>query len=337
MRRAIALGLSAMLIAGIAVALTLVWSWRQLNTALVLPEEGIFFEVRSGTGLATVTAELERLGVIRHSWILNAYASAEGSARRIQAGEYQLLPGLSSLDLLAKLGRGDVYLHRFTVIEGWRTAELIRRLRAHPAIAAGTLSAAEIMDELGKPDVHPEGQFLPDTYSFPRGMRDVEFLALAHEALETVLDEAWAERTDTVLRSPYEGLILASIIEKETALASERGLISGVFHERLKRGMRLQTDPTVIYGLGDAYDGNLTSANLAADTPYNTYTRRGLPPSPIALAGRAAIVAAFSPVETAALYFVATGEPDGSHAFSATLEEHNAAVARYLARQRAGN
>jgi UPF0755 protein len=132
-------------------------------------------------------------------------------------------------------------------------------------------------------------------------------------------------------------LILASIIEKETALASERGLISGVFHERLKRGMRLQSDPTVIYGLGDAYDGNLTSANLDADTPYNTYTRRGLPPSPIALAGRAAIVAAFSPVETAALYFVATGEPDGSHAFSTTNEEHNAAVARYRARQRAGN
>ena len=191
------------------------------------------------------------------------------------------------------------------------------------------------MAALGSPDLHPEGQFLPDTYSFPRGTRDIELLRWAHSALQSTLEEAWSARTDTgILQSPYAGLILASIIEKETALASERGLISGVMHERLRRGMRLQTDPTVIYGIGPGFNGNLTRADIDRDTPYNTYTRAGLPPTPIALAGAASIRAAFMPAETDALYFVATGEPDGSHVFSRTLEEHNAAVDRYVERQR---
>jgi UPF0755 protein len=215
---------------------------------------------------------------------------------------------------------------------------MLQRLRANPAIVAGSADGAAIMSELGSPETHPEGQFLPDTYSFPSGTRDVELLGWAHDALEQALDEAWNSRVAAdILSDPYQGLILASIIEKETALESERALISGVFHRRLASGMRLQTDPTVIYGLGEAYDGNLTRADLADDTPYNTYTRGGLPPTPIALAGRASIIAAFQPAETAALYFVATGDPDGSHTFSNTLEEHNAAVRRYVERQRAGD
>lgn len=329
-------GVCAALVAGVALAG--IWSWRTLQTPLDLPPEGLVYEVRSGAALATVTADLTRQGVMVHPGLLNWYARWQGSATRIHAGEYRLTTGLTPLSLLEKLGRGEVVLHQFTIIEGWRFDEMLRRLRAHPAIRAGSEDPDTIMAALERPDLDPEGQFLPDTYTFPRGTREIELLGWAHAALESTLAEAWELRSEGgVLGTPYEGLILASIIEKETALESERGLISGVFHARLARGMRLQTDPTVIYGLGAAYDGNLRRADLERDTPYNTYTRGGLPPTPIALAGRASILAAMMPVETAALYFVATGEPDGSHAFSSTLDEHNAAVSRYLQRQRAGN
>ena len=313
------------------------WSWQQLNAPLNLPDDGILYEVQSGASLSAVTADLERLGVTRHPQLIAWYSRLRGTATRIHAGEYRLEPGLTAITLLAKLNRGEVYLHQFTIVEGWRFQDVLTRLRAHPAIAAGDASAAEIMSALGEPDLHPEGQFLPDTYSFPAGTRDVDLLGWAHTALQSALNEAWELRSgDSALGSPYEGLILASIIEKETALASERGLISGVMHERLRRGMRLQMDPTVIYGLGDSYDGNLTRADMDRDTPYNTYTRNGLPPTPIALPGKASIEAAFAPIESGAVYFVATGEPDGSHVFSRTLEEHNAAVDRYVERLSAG-
>jgi UPF0755 protein len=284
-----------------------------------------------------VTADLERLGVTKHPRIIAWYSRLRGTATRIHAGEYRLEPGLTAITLLEKLNRGEVYLHQFTIVEGWRFDELLARLRLHPAIAAGNESAADIMSAIGQPGLHPEGQFLPDTYSFPAGTRDIELLGWAHAALASALEEAWASRSgESTLGNAYEGLILASIIEKETALASERGLISGVMHERLRRGMRLQMDPTVIYGIGDGFDGNLTRADLDRDTPYNTYTRNGLPPTPIALASAASIAAAFAPVETGAVYFVATGDPDGSHVFSSTLEEHNAAVDRYLERLATG-
>jgi UPF0755 protein len=312
------------------------WSWRELNSSLSLPADGLLFEIEPGMALTSVTRELHRRGVIRHPELIDWYASWHGSATRIHAGEYRLMPGLTGVSLLEKLGRGEVLLHQFTIVEGWRFTELLERLRADPAIAAGVEDAAAIMSALGAAELHPEGQFLPDTYSFPRGTRDIELLGWAHEALVDALAEAWETRSvGNGLSDPYQGLVLASIIEKETALASERPLISGVFHRRLEAGMRLQTDPTVIYGLGDNFDGNLTRAHLASDTPYNTYTRSGLPPTPIALPGRASIVAAFQPADTEALYFVATGDPDGSHAFSRTLDEHNAAVNRYLERERA--
>jgi UPF0755 protein len=224
-----------------------------------------------------------------------------------------------------------VYLHQLTIVEGWRFVDLLQALRANPAIVASTLDGAGIMTALGEQGVHPEGQFFPDTYSFPKGTADLDVLRQAHQAMQTRLDAAWQARTaDSLLRSPYEALILASIIEKETALPAERRLIAGVFHQRLRRNMRLQTDPTVIYGLGPSFDGNLRRDDLERDTPYNTYTRGGLPPTPIALPGAGALEAAVMPEITGAVYFVATGRGDGSHHFSATLEEHERAVRDYL-------
>src|SRR6185312_694722 len=198
-------------------------------------------------------------------------------------------------------------------------------------IAATDLDSAAIMSALGAPGVHPEGQFFPDTYRFPFGTSDLDILRLAHEALVARLQAAWTNRSpDLLLKTDYEALILASIIEKETSLPAERKLIAGVFHERLRRNMRLQTDPTVIYGMGETFDGNLRRDDLERDTPYNTYTRGGLPPTPIALPGAGAIDAAVTPEISGAVYFVATGRGDGSHHFSATLEEHERAVRDYL-------
>lgn len=320
------------------VAGSLAWSWRTLNAPLALPEDGVLYQVPSGAALSNVTAALEAMGIVRHPRLIDWYARWRGTATAIQAGEYRIAPGQTGIGLLAQLERGEVYLHQFTIVEGWRFADVLQRLREHPAVAVSEYTAEEVMAQLGRPDEHPEGQFLPDTYSFPRGTTEIELLRIANRALWELLDRNWSQRThDDVLESPYQGLILASIIEKETALDSERTLMSGVFYERLRRGMRLQADPTVIYGLGDAYQGNLTRAHLTGDSPYNTYTRAGLPPTPIAMAGRASIAAAFAPVDSGALYFVATGEPDGSHVFSRTLEEHNAAVRRFLARARNGN
>ena len=222
-------------------------------------------------------------------------------------------------------------------IEGWTFHEALIAIREHPAVSVTGEPdpGARIVRELGLEGDNAEGWLLPETYAFPRGTTDVELVRMAAEAMREQLREAWERRGDGLpIEDPYEALILASIIEKETGLASERPRIAGVFARRLERGMRLQTDPTVIYGLGSAFDGNLRRADLERDTPYNTYTRSGLPPTPIALPGRASLDAAVRPAAGDALYFVATGEPDGSHYFSRTLEEHNQAVRRYLARRR---
>jgi UPF0755 protein len=275
--------------------------------------------------------------VLEHEWLLKLYARFSGDATKVRAGEYRLPPGTTPLTLLEKLVSGQVYLHQITIVEGWRFDDLLAALRANPAVKPSALDGDAIMTALGEPGVHPEGQFFPDTYSFPRGTSDLELLRTAHQALRAHLDDAWQRRgADLRISTPYEALILASIIEKETALPSERRLISGVFHERLRRGMRLQTDPTVIYGMGTAFDGNLRRQDLDSDTPYNTYTRGGLPPTPIALPGAASIEAAVNPEITGAIYFVATGRGDGSHFFSATLEQHEQAVRDYLRRLRSG-
>jgi UPF0755 protein len=306
-------------------------AWRELNAPLTIPDDGTLVEVANGASLRGVTAELAERGILDKPWLLTGYARASGEAMQIKFGEYQLTPGVTPLTLLARLVAGDVYLHQLTIIEGSRFADALATVRAHPAIAAGSLDADGIMTALGAPGVHPEGQFFPDTYRFAKGTTDLDLLRVAHEALVARLEAAWRGRgADLAISSEYEALIVASIIEKETAVPAERPLVSGVVHERLRRSMRLQMDPTVIYGLGDAYDGNLRRQDLDRDTPYNTYTRGGLPPTPIALPGAGALEAATAPEITGAVYYVATGRDDGSHHFSATLEEHQRAVREYL-------
>ena len=330
----IALGVLVLLAASGAALATL--AWRELNAPLAIAAaEGEWLRVPSGTPFHRVARDLGQRGLLDRPYLLRWYAGATGDATRVRAGEYQLLPGTTSVTLLAKLVAGDVYLHQITIVEGSRFAEALAALRAHPAIVATDLDGAAIMNALGAPGVHPEGQFFPDTYRFPYGTSDLDILRLAHEALVARLQEAWSKRSpDLLLKTDYDALIMASIIEKETSLPAERKLIAGVFHERLRRNMRLQTDPTVIYGMGDAFDGDLRDGDMHRDTPYNTYTRAGLPPTPIALAGGGSIEAAVAPEVTGALYFVATGRGDGSHTFSATYEEHERAVADYLRRLR---
>jgi UPF0755 protein len=270
------------------------------------------------------------------------YARWKRVATAIKAGEYEIQPGTTPRQLLEKIVSGQVVLHSLTVVDGWRVQDLLLAMRRNPDILS-TLPAGpslagkpkDLMEKLGFPGLDAEGQFLPETYRFPSGTSDVELLRQAHAALTRVLNAAWADRDVTIpLRSADELLIMASIVEKESGLPEELPKIAGLYLHRLGIGMRLQADPTIIYGLGDAYDGDVHTVDLRTDGPYNTYTRAGLPPTAIALAGAAAIAATAHPEKTDALYFVASGRGDGSHVFSATLEQHNTAVAQYLARQR---
>jgi UPF0755 protein len=324
-----ALLLLAVLAAGVAGW----WAWQALDRPGPA-EEAVLFEVPAGAPLARIAARLEARDVVRHGWLLEWYGRATGLAGKVRAGEYRIPAHSTPREVMARLVSGEVVLHALTIVEGWTFRQMRAAIEAHPAVNV-TLSGAsgdDVMERLGRPGASPEGWFLPETYRFARGTSDAELMAMAHRAMEAALAEAWSGKTESApLESPYEALVLASIIEKETGLADERREISGVFARRLQRGMRLQTDPTVIYGLGEDFDGNLRRVHLRTDTPYNTYTRHGLPPTPIALPGRAALAAAVDPAQGKALYFVATGRPDGSHYFSETLEEHNRAVARYLA------
>jgi UPF0755 protein len=326
--------LGTVLIGGLALWLVLSIGFARLEAPLPLGADRSF-EVAPGSSIARVATELEQAGVLARASDLTWAARLYGRDT-IKTGEYLLTPGLTPRSLLALLESGAVVLHQLTIIEGTRYADLRRVLAEHPAIRVTLqgVSDAEVMARLGAPGLHPEGQFLPDTYRFARGTTDLEFLRRAHLALQRELAAAWTERdAGSPLRDAREALVLASIVEKETGVAHERPAIAGVFVRRLQKGMRLQTDPTVIYGMGERYRGNITKRDLQTDTPYNTYTRSGLPPTPICLPSAAALHAATRPAPGAALYFVATG--DGGHAFSATLEQHNAAVRRYLAVLRA--
>ncbi len=311
---------------------------RYLDAPLALPEAGLSFEILPGTAFVTVSQELAALKVLKYPSVLNGYVRWNGKAQQVRAGEYQIEAGSTLATLLDKFVSGDVKMHVFTIVEGWTYRELIVAMAAHDAIEK-TLVFEDwraMLETFSDRYEHPEGLFLPETYHFPRRTEDTVILRQAFDAMQSVLGEEWANRdASSPLRTPYEALILASIIEKETALAQERPRISGVFVRRLQRRMRLQTDPTVIYGIGDDFDGNLTRKHLRADTTYNTYTRHGLPPTPIALPGRAAIKAALHPQAGNEVYFVASGLGDGSHQFSATKAEHDAAVSEYLSRQRA--
>ena len=314
------------------------WLWQRYadfsDGAIAGLEAGDSVVVASGDSFPAVLRKLRVAGVEQGEdleWrALARHLDVDG---RLKVGEYALDPGLTPRTLLVNMRNGKVINYRFTIVEGWN----IRQLRA--AINAATpllhetsqLDDAALMEKLGHAGQHPEGRFLPETYVYSRGDSDVDVLTRAHEAMDKALVEVWKGRAaDVPLKSAEEALILASIIEKETGLASERPQIAGVFARRLKLGMKLQTDPTVIYGIGSAYDGNIRRRDLLTDTPYNTYTRTGLTPTPIAMPGLDALRAAVNPVAGDALFFVAVGDGSGSHVFSPSLSAHNAAVARYL-------
>ncbi len=296
-----------------------------------------YFELSPGTSLRALATQLQQQKLIDRAIYVVAYARLNGIGTRLQAGEYSIEPGMSALDLLQKMQGGAVRLYSFTIVEGWTFRQLLQALRRNPALQQTLVGNGDVgravMEALGQPEMHPEGQFLPDTYSFAKGTTDIEFLRRAYSAMQKNLQEAWDGRVANLpLRTPYEALILASIIEKETAVTDERSLIAAVFINRLNKRMRLQTDPTVIYGLGETFDGNIRFRDLRQDTPYNTYTRAGLPPTPIALPGADAIYAALHPATSPALYFVSRG--DGSHIFSEDLQAHEAAVDQYQRRRR---
>ncbi len=294
------------------------------------------FKIAPGMSFARVAAEMAVQGVIANprAWVV--YARLHHLAPAVKAGEYEIQPGTTPRELLTKMVNGQVLLHSFTIVDGWRVQDMLAALRRNPdVIATLTDNAPNLMGKLGSPGVDPEGQFLPETYRFIGGTADIELLRQAHAALSKELDSAWMNRDpDLPLRNAQELLIMASIVQKESGLPQELGLIAGLYLHRLSIGMRLQADPTVIYGLGDEYDGDIHTVDLRTDGPYNTYTRAGLPPTPIALAGAAVIHATAHPEKTDAIYFVASPKGDGSHVFSATLQEHNAAVASYVAHQR---
>lgn len=324
----------------LALGAGVLWAQRWLNAPIDGISEAAIYEVKKGTSMGGLAHDLSARGVVEHPQIWMLYGRFTGDAQRLRAGEYALAPRMTPQDLLDLFTSGDVILHSLTIVEGTTFKNLRVALEGNTALVqeATKLSDEQIMQAVGKPGMHPEGMFFPDTYRFPRGTSDLEILRISHQRLDRELEARWAKRApDLPLANAYEALILASIIEKETALRSERPLIGGVFVQRLRRGMRLQTDPTVIYGMQERYDGNIRRADLTRDTPYNTYTRAGLPPTPIALVGAESLDAAVNPADTDALFFVATGDPDGSHYFSRTLDEHQAAVQRYLRKLRSRN
>lgn len=309
-----------------------------LATPIAALSQPRVFEIPSGASAISIARRLRREGVLERPGIWIRQARRLGVTARLRAGEYELRPGTTPERLLQQFVAGEVLLHAVTIPEGWTFRQALAHLRQHPAIAAtdGGLPLTELAARAGAGDRHPEGLFFPDTYRFPRGTADYVILRLARQRLEQELQQAWEQRDPALpLATPYQVLILASLVEKETGAPGERAVIAGVFVNRLRLGMRLQTDPSVIYGLGERWDGRLRSADLRSDTPYNSYTRPGLPPTPIALVGRAALDAAARPAPTDALYFVATGHGDGRHFFARTLAEHNANVATYLANLRA--
>lgn len=324
-------------IGALGVTLAIFHVSRVLDAPLTVPGEGAAFDIPAGSAFAEVSGRLEAEGILSDRRILTLYARWTGEANSIQAGEYLIEQGTTPRELLTIFTSGAVRLYSFTIVEGWNHRELLAAVQAHPEIVS-EMTADDwpaLLADLGAEATWPEGLFLPETYRFPGGTTDRELLGEAYELMHSTLDELWASRSDaTPAETPYEALVLASIVEKETARADERQRIAGVFARRLERRMRLQTDPTVIYGIGPDFNGNLTRRDLRTDTPYNTYTRHGLPPTPIAMPGRAAIEAALHPADGEELYFVATGLGDGSHQFSVTNEEHEAAVQQYLRRLR---
>ncbi|WP_191833380.1 endolytic transglycosylase MltG [Pseudomonas fluorescens] len=293
-------------------------------------------DVPTGTNPNRMFYRMESQGLLDDAFWLRLYWRFNMAGVPLHTGEYRMTPGMTVRDLFEVWRRGDVVQYSLTLVEGWNFRQVRSALVRHEKIkqTLDGLSDAEVMDKLGHPGVFPEGRFFPDTYRFVRGMTDVEFLQQAYARLDEVLAKEWAERpADLPYRDPYQALIMASLVEKETGVPQERGQIAGVFVRRMRIGMLLQTDPTVIYGMGERYNGKITRADLREPTPYNTYTNAGLPPTPIAMVGREAIHAALNPTPGSSLYFVARG--DGSHIFSDDLDAHNSAVREYQIKRRA--
>ena len=301
-----------------------------LHAPLGMDKDTVDLSIEPGTSPRGVARAVADAGVQVDPRVLYAWFRVSGQDRQIRAGSYELDRGTTPRSLLRGLVRGDDALGAVTLVEGWNFRQMRAALAASEQLKPDTagLSNEAIMVALGRPGVHPEGRFFPDSYTYAKGSSDLAVMRRAMQAMDKKLDAAWSQRqADTPLKSADEALILASIIEKETGRASDRPLVAGVFTNRMRIGMPLQTDPTVIYGMGDAFDGNLRKRDLQTDTPWNTYTRGGLPPTPIAMPGKAALLAAVQPGQTRALYFVAKG--DGTSHFSPSLEEHNRAVNQY--------
>jgi len=301
-----------------------------VHQPLRLPAATVDLSIEPGTLPRGVAQDVREAGIDVNPDLLYAWFRVSGQARDIKAGSYELEQGITPRRLLSKLARGEASLRAVTLVEGWNIRQLRAALAKEEGLKqeAGKLDDAALMALLGRPGQHPEGRFFPDTYTYAKGSSDTAVLRRAMRAMDKRLDEAWAQRTPQVaVKSPEQALILASIVEKETGRGADRPQISAVFNNRLRIGMALQTDPTVIYGMGPAFNGNLRKIDLQTDTPWNTYTRPGLPPTPIAMPGKAALLAAVQPAQSKSLYFVARG--DGSSHFSESLDEHNRAVNRY--------
>jgi UPF0755 protein len=318
----------------LAISLAAGWLWTDYQaftqTPLSVGENGLVYELKPGGSARSLARDLHAQGVLRNEIYFRILARIDADARHLKAGEYLIEPLTTPAGLLRLLSSGKVIQHSITLIEGLNIRQMLAAIAADERLlhTLKDKSAADLMAALGKPDRHPEGRFLPDTYFFSKGSADIDIMRRAMTAMDELLLREWPQRdADLPLSSAEEVLILASIVEKETGLATERPRIAGVFVRRLERGMKLQTDPSVIYGMGEAYDGNIRRADLRRDTPYNTYTRTGLPPTPIAMPGADAIRAVLHPAAEESLYFVAKG--DGSHYFSSSLAEHNKAVRKY--------
>jgi len=320
--------MTLLLLAATAITMSLYRSFQVAEISV--PEEGMIYTIPAGTSLKQLAFDLQRHGIIDQPRFFVMLGRELDAARSLKTGEYTLLRGMTPRSLLELVTEGQVIQYSLTVIEGQTFREMLARIASHAVIehTLEDLDDGEIMARLGHPGEHPEGRFLPDTYNFPRSTTDLAFLQRAYNAMTDQLQQAWEERQEGLpLKSAEEALILASIVEKETGRAEERPVIAGVFVRRLQKGMKLQTDPTVIYGMGASFDGNIRLRDLRKDTPYNTYTRSGLPPTPIALPGADAIHAVLHPAAGNSLYFVAMGE--GRHYFSSTLKQHNLAVDKF--------
>ncbi len=306
------------------------WVAYQVNNPVQFPVLPYEFSIKPGSSLTSVANRLADEGVLPNAWSFVLLSRLMGLASSLKAGDYQITASTSPAELLKRITKGDITQSEIRFIEGWTFSQLRQTLDQHPSIRHDTagLSNEEIMKLIGASETAAEGLFFPDTYFFARGSSDAAILKRAYRVMQNHLNNAWADRSVNLpLQDPYQALILASIVEKETGKESDRGMIAGVFLNRLRLSMMLQTDPTVIYGLGDKFDGNLRKKDLLKDQEYNTYTRRGLPPTPIALPGLASIQAVLKPVKTEALYFVAKG--NGESHFSNNLDEHNRAVGKY--------